>query len=180
MNQDIELLKYPLGRYQPSDDIAPAQLAAWIEELATFPSRLRMVAESLSKDQLDTPYRPEGWTLRQVIHHLADSHMNAYIRFKLAITEEHPTIKPYNEKLWAECAESKFGPIASSLDLLETLHARWVLFLNTLEPADFERTYFNPEQQKSSALKNVLGVYAWHGAHHLAHITETQKRHAWL
>ena len=103
MNQDMEQLKYPLGRYQPSEDIAPVQLAAWIEELATFPSRLRVVAEGLSDEQLDTPYRPEGWTLRQVIHHLADSHMNAYIRFKLAITEGHPTIKPYSEKLWAEC-----------------------------------------------------------------------------
>ncbi|MFM6954361.1 MAG: YfiT family bacillithiol transferase [Sphingobacteriaceae bacterium] len=180
MNQDIEQLKYPLGRYQPSEDISPAQLAAWVEELATFPSHLRAVAEGLSEEQLDTPYRPEGWTLRQVIHHLADSHMNAYIRFKLAVTEEHPIIKPYSEKLWAECAEGASGPIVVSLDLLEALHWRWVLFLKTLSPADFERTYFNPEQQKIAALKNVLGVYAWHGAHHLAHITETQKRKAWL
>jgi hypothetical protein len=180
MNQDIEHLKYPVGRYQHREDISPIQLAAWIEELATFPNRLRAVAEGLSDEQLDTTYRPEGWTLRQVIHHLADSHMNAYIRFKLAVTEDNPTIKPYSEKLWAESVEASSAPIAVSLNLLEALHQRWVLFLNTLAPEDFERTYFNPEQQKTAALKNVLGIYAWHGAHHLAHITETLKRNASL
>ena len=129
---------------------------------------------------IDTPYRDGGWTLRQVVHHLPDSHINAYIRFKLAITEDRPSIKPYREDLWAECEEAKHGPIQDSLDLLDALHRRWVAFLRTLEPQDFLRTYYHPAQDKEYDLGIVLSLYVWHGEHHLSHITETKKRKGWV
>lgn len=180
MEPDLELLKYPIGRYQPQAEISPEQINTWIAELADLPKQLKAAVEDLNDAQLDTPYRPEGWTLRQVVHHLPDSHLNAYIRFKLALTEENPSIKPYKEALWAECTEAQSGPVAVSLALLDNLHQRWVLYLKTLKIEDFERTYFHPEQQKTVALKNVLGLYAWHGAHHLEHIKQTRKRNNWL
>lgn len=174
--QDLEKLKYPIGRYQAPNEFSEKQIRDWVNALAEFPVRLRSTVENLSDPQLDTTYRPGGWTLRQVIHHLADSHMNAYIRVKLAITEENPHIRPYNEAIWAECEEAKFGNIDVSLALLEQLHQRWVLFLRTLKPTDFDRTYFHPEHQNNYDLKHLLGLYVWHGEHHLAHINETLQR----
>lgn len=171
----LEQLKYPIGRFQFDEEADESRCQLWISALASLPSELRLAVAGLSDQALDTPYRPGGWTLRQVVHHLADSHANAYIRFKLAVTEEHPHIRPYAEADWAECEDAKFAPIGVSLDLLDALHQRLVLFLKTLKPEDFERTYFHPEHQKTFNLKYLLGLYAWHGAHHLAQINAAKK-----
>ncbi len=171
----LEQLKYPIGRFQFDEEADESRCQLWISALASLPSELRLAVAGLSEEALDTPYRPGGWTLRQVVHHLADSHTNAYIRFKLAVTEEHPHIRPYAEADWAECEDAKFAPIGVSLDLLDALHQRLVLFLKTLKSEDFERTYFHPEHQKTFNLKYLLGLYAWHGAHHLAQITAAKK-----
>ncbi len=180
MNQDLELLKYPIGKFQAKPEVNADDIEGWIAAIAELPQRLQEVAAGLNDVQLDTPYRPNGWTLRQVIHHLADSHLNAYVRFKLALTEKNPHIRPYDEALWAQCEDAKSAPVAVSLALLTSLHQRWVIFLKTLKPADFERTYFHPEHQKTFALTFALGLYAWHGQHHLAHITTTKQQHGWL
>lgn len=180
MNTDLEQLKYPIGKYQAQSDADEQQLNEWMHNIAELPQKLRTEVAGLSDEQLDTPYRPDGWTLRQVVHHLADSHLNAYIRFKLALTEENPSIRPYDENLWAGCKEAKTAAIAVSLNLLDSLHQRWLQSLKTLSVKDFERTYFHPQHQKTFNLKFLLGLYAWHGAHHLAHITETKKRNSWL
>lgn len=134
---------------------------------------------NLSNEQLDTSYRPAGWTLRQVVHHLPDSHMNAYVRIKLTVTEDNPTIRPYLEARWAECEEARTAPVQVSLDLLESLHERWALFLRSMQAADFDRTYYHPEHQKNVPLREVISMYAWHGRHHLTHITQTKKGNGW-
>ncbi len=172
---DIENLKYPIGRfkYEPSGQ---EELEKQIERIASLPGKLRSVAEGLTEERLDTPYREGGWSLRQVIHHIPDSHMNAYIRFKLAVTEDNPIIKPYYEDRWAECDDARHGPVSVSLNLLESIHNRWVLFLNSLPEAAFNRTYHHPEQGKDYSLREVVSMYAWHGEHHLAHITEAEAR----
>lgn len=163
-------LRFPIGKFAPQTDVSFEQVTAWITEIEQLPARLRAAVAGLTDEQLDTPYRPGGWTIRQVIHHLPDSHANAYIRFKLAMTEENPTIRPYQEDRWAECEDARFGPVDISLNLLEHLHHRWVLFLRSLTAADFSRTYVHPEHGKQSSLANVAGMYAWHGEHHLAHV----------
>ena len=177
---ELELLKYPIGRYAPLQEPTEQQRMEWIAQIVALPQQIKQAVYKLNDEQLNTSYRPGGWNLRQVVHHLADSHLNAYTRFKLAITENNPSIRPYDENLWAECEDGKHAPIAVSLDLLESLHQRWVVFLKTLKSSDFDRTYFHPERQKTFDLNYLLGLYAWHGVHHLAHITETCKREAWL
>ena len=175
MSEDI---RYPVGKWirQPvENDAARAGLIRHIEEL---PAKLKAAVAGLTDTQLDTPYRPEGWTPRQIVHHVADSHMNAYIRFKLAVTESHPTIKPYNEQTWAETSEAKSGPVSLSLPLLESLHQRWVTFLKSLDSAAFARTVMHPEKG-SMTLDDLLDLYAWHSRHHTAHITEMRKRNSW-
>ncbi len=172
---DIEKLRFPIGRYVPPETISDIQLLNWIDEIEQLPLLLRNATNNLPETALDTPYRPEGWTLRQVIHHLADSHMNAYIRFKLAVTEDNPTIKPYFEDRWAETSDSKDGNIDLSLNLLEALHKRWVLFLRSMSQEDWNKTFYHPENKRSAALKEVAGLYAWHGNHHLNHILMTIK-----
>lgn len=173
---EIEQLKYPIGRfkYEPNDG---ADLSKQIGRITALPANLRRAVQGLSDGQLDTIYREGGWTLRQVVHHLPDSHMNAYIRFKLAITEDLPKIKPYHEDRWAECEEAKYGPVSDSLDLLDSIHRRWVAFLITLKPADFDRMYYHPGQDKNYILREVVSMYAWHGEHHLAHINQTKHSH---
>lgn len=176
---NLEQLKYPTGTFSVPKEIGASQIGDWIEQLNLFPAKLRAAVAVLTDEQMDTPYRPGGWTLRQVVHHLPDSHLNAYLRFKLALTEDNPVIKPYYEDRWAETAEAKNGPVAMSLDLLGALHNRWVALLRTVAPGQFKRTYFHPENNKTYALDVVLALYVWHGEHHLAHITETVKRHNW-
>lgn len=168
----LEKLRYPVGHYAFGDNIPKEQLEAWIEEIASLPVRLEETLAALSaidRRLLDTPYREGGWTPRQVVHHLADSHMNSFIRMKLALTEEHPTIKPYREDAWAELADSRTADIGLSLQLLTALHARWSVLLRNLTEADYRRTFAHPESG-SVDLANQVGLYAWHGRHHLAHI----------
>lgn len=179
MNEDIDFLRFPLGKFTVPDIISPNQIEIWINTLEKFPAEVESVTATLSESQLDTPYRPGGWTIRQVVHHLPDSHMNAYIRFKLAITEKHPIIRPYREERWAECEEARSAPVDISLSLLKSLHIRWTVFLRTLTEENFNRTYIHPENSKVFSLKEVLGMYVWHSNHHLAHITETIKRNEW-
>ncbi len=172
-------LRYPIGKYAPPAEITDAQRAAWIDEVAHAPDALRMAVRGLTAEQLDTPYRPGGWTVRQVVHHLPDSHLNAYTRFKLALTEEEPTIKPYAEDRWAELADTREVPIEVSLTLLEALHERWVALLRAMSAADFRRTYRHPEHGRIYRLDEVLGLYAWHGRHHTAHITTLRQQKGW-
>jgi hypothetical protein len=178
MNTDIEKLKYPIGKFTFKEIEGNAYLDL-IDRLADLPNKLRLAVSNLDDARLDTPYREGGWTLRQVIHHLPDSHGNAYIRFKLAFTEENPTIRLYHEERWAECEEAKYGDIIDSLDLLDSLHRRWVSFVRTFKPQDFAKTYYHPERKRNYSLAEVLSMYVWHGEHHLAHITETRKHRAW-
>ena len=178
-NQTLEQLRFPTGRFTPPADYSEATRLALIDEIAALPKQLRDATDELTDEQLDTRYRPEGWTLRQVVHHLADSHMNAYIRFKLAITEDNPTIRPYFEARWAELPDGKIDPIDLSLDILDAVHRRWVIVLHNMEAADFERTYVHPEYGKVIPMNENLAMYAWHCRHHLAHITECVKRNGW-
>lgn len=175
---DIEQLKYPIGKYTPPEIITPAYLAEWIATIANLPKLLADAVEGLTDVQLDTPYRPDGWTVRQVVHHLADSHMNAFIRFKLTVTEDNPTIKPYFEERWAQLVDSAM-PVDVSLELLKSLHARWVILLQSLSSVEFERTYFHPQYQYTVPLARVTGLYAWHSNHHLRHITALKERNNW-
>ena len=178
-NNFYENLQYPIGKFQAPATITDSQIKKWINQLEEFPMRLRATVMGLTDEQLNTRYRSEGWTLRQVVHHLADSHINSYVRFKLAMTEDTPTIRPYMEDRWAECLEARTAPVEVSLDLLESIHLRWVMFLRTLSPEDFDRAFIHPEHNKKTILKNVLGMYVWHGEHHLAHILSTKKRNGW-
>ncbi|BAC12738.1 hypothetical conserved protein [Oceanobacillus iheyensis HTE831] len=169
--------KYPIGEFQFDGEITNIIINEWINEIEDLPRLLKNTVIDLNNEQLDTSYRSGGWTVRQVIHHLADSHMNAYIRLKLAITEENPVIKPYDEKEWAELYDYNL-PIEISLSLIEALHKRWCSLLRDLSPTDMERTFKHPESGSISIGKNI-GIYAWHGKHHLAHITSLCKRKDW-
>jgi hypothetical protein len=170
--------RYPIGKFAFDGTVDVAQHEVWISEIASQPARLREAVQGFTDAQLDTPYRDGGWTVRQVVHHVPDSHMNAYIRFKLSLTEVNPTIKPYTEGAWANLPDSTL-PVEVSLRLLESIHERWLTLLEHMTDADFGKTYFHPESQKTFVLKNVLGLYAWHGNHHIAHITELRKRMNW-
>ena len=178
MEQNIEHLKYPIGKYieQP---FSTAQLKEWLLDIKTLPLQLEEAVINLDESQLDTPYRPDGWTIKQVIHHLADSHMNAYIRFKLGLTENKPTIKPYEEQLWAEMADTKNLPIQISTTLLFALHTRLHEVLKNILPEEWNRTLYHPEHKKEMTLWYLLGMYAWHGKHHVAHIRGLSEREKW-
>ena len=171
-------LRYPIGTFQWSGEVSDEQLLTWIREIEDLPVHLRLAVKGLNTEQLDTPYRDEGWTIRQVVHHVADSHMNSYIRFKLALTEVQPTIKPYEEALWAELADSNTLPVETSLALLDALHYRWTTLLRSLKPVDFKRTFIHPVNGVLS-LSYATGLYNWHGRHHLAHITTLKERLGW-
>ena len=171
-------LRYPIGEFKFEGPLAQDQRQALIEKIEQTPARMRAAVAGLNDEQLDTPYRPEGWNVRQVVHHVPESHLNAYIRFKLAITEDEPTIKPYFEDRWAELDDARQAPIAPSLDLLDALHSRWIWFLRSLKPEDFQRTFRHPELGVVSLDKNIA-LYAWHGQHHVAHITSLRERMGW-
>lgn len=170
-------LSYPIGTFQFEGKVTATLKDSWIDDIAHLPKLLRDAVHNLTNEQLDTAYRPGGWTVRQVVHHVADSHMNAYIRFKLALTEENPIIKPYDETAWAELSDYTL-PIEPSLLLLETLHTRWTQLLRSLTPTDLEKTFIHPDAGSVSLGENI-GIYAWHGKHHLAHITSLSQRQNW-
>ncbi|MFY9583632.1 MAG: bacillithiol transferase BstA [Candidatus Acidiferrales bacterium] len=171
-------LRYPIGEFSyPGEQTADERRRA-IEEIEAAPVRLRAAVQGLSPQQLDTPYRSGGWTVRQVVHHVPDSHLNAYTRFKLALTEDEPTIKPYDEARWAELADVRTAALEVSLALLEALHQRWILLLRSLRPEDFRRTLRHP-QRGVMTLEQMLCYYAWHGRHHVAHITSLRERMGW-
>ena len=171
-------LRYPIGKFHFDGPSTEEQKSKLIDEIAQAPVNLRAAVQGLSRQQLDTPYRPEGWTVRQVTHHVPDSHLNAYTRFKLALTEEEPTIKPYAEDRWAQLADTQATPVEVSLTLLDSLHDRWVRLLRSLGPQDWTRTFRHPELGSVSLEKN-LALYAWHGRHHVAHITSLRERSGW-
>jgi hypothetical protein len=173
-----EALKYPIGKYVPQP-FSNAQKEKWLLDLKFLPSELETAVQNLDEHQLQTPYREGGWTVQQVVHHVADSHMNAYIRFKLGMTENNPTIKGYNEKEWALLADVNKVPINVSLTLLHSLHLRWVAAIENLDHADWERTVFHPERQKEMLLWFLLGMYVWHGKHHTQHILALRERMKW-
>ena len=170
--------RYPIGQFTFDGVTTEAQRKKFIDDIEQTPAALRAAIQGLSPQQLETPYRDGGWTVRQVIHHVPDSHMNAYIRFKLALTEDEPTIKPYMEDRWAKTHDVHSTPLEVSLALLEALHDRWVRLLRSLQPADWKRIFRHPELGTVSLEKN-LAIYSWHGRHHVAHITELRKRMGW-
>ncbi len=171
-------IRYPIGRLDPKPQLTDADRQILIQQIAEAPMKLREAVRGLTDQQLDVPYREGGWTSRQQVHHLPDSHMNAYTRFKLGMSEQQPTIKPYDQDLWARMADAKSSPIEPSLALLESLHTRWVIFLRSLKPADFARTINHPESGVMS-LDRLLQIYAWHGRHHVGHIVALRQRMGW-
>jgi hypothetical protein len=170
--------RYPVGKFVFDKDVTPEKRKACIRDIAVLPANLRRVLEGLSNAQMDTPYRDGGWTVRQVAHHLADSHMNAFVRCKLALTENAPTIKPYDQDAWAQTADVLKADTGLSLSLLEGMHARWTLLLNAMTPADFARTFMHPERGPMT-LDQTLQTYAWHCRHHVAQIHSQRKRMGW-
>jgi len=177
--QDLESMKYPIGRLQIPDKYTDRNIKQWISTIEKFPQQLENLVEDFDDLQLDTPYRPEGWTVRQVIHHMADSHLNAYIRFKWTLTEDKPTIKVYHEDRWAILHDAKDADIDISLSLIESLHARWVYMLKNLTSDQLKRTFIHPEKKEISIVQ-LIAMYAWHSEHHLAHITSLAKREDWI
>ncbi len=176
-------LQYPIGKFAWNRSgegllATEPERQQWMVEIESAPGRLRAAVAGLTDAQLDTPYRPGGWTVRQLVHHLADSHMNSYVRFRLALTENEPTVKPYDEKLWANLSDARSASIESSLALLESMHKRWILLLRALKAEDFARTLMHPESGRGS-LEKYLAMYAWHGKHHVAHITSLRERSGW-
>ena len=171
-------LRYPVGPFEFAGTLSNEQRQTLIEQIAATPEKMRAAVEGLTDEQLNTPYRPEGWTVRQVVHHVPESHMNSYVRFKLAITEEEPTIKPYFEDRWAQLDDARQAPVELSLNLLHALHERWVWFLRSLKEPDFQRSFRHPELGTVSLDKNIA-LYAWHGRHHVAHITSLRERMKW-
>ncbi len=170
--------RFPIGKFSYTGAPTEEQRNRFIADIENTPGALRAALKGLSAQQIETPYRDGGWTVRQVVHHLPDSHMNAYVRFKLALTEEEPTIKPYAEDRWAELEDSRTTPIETSLALLENLHSRWIRLLRSIKPEEWKRNFRHPEMGVVPLEKNVA-LYSWHGRHHVAHITELRKRMGW-
>lgn len=171
-------LRYPIGPFKLEGDPTEEQIKRAIDDIEEAPAKLRAAVEGLSGEHLETPYRPGGWTVRQVGHHVPDSHMNAYIRLRLALTEDTPTIKPYDENAWSQLDDAQSAPIEVSLALLDSLHARWVMLLRSLGPSDFARLFKHPDIGVLSVGKNTC-LYGWHGKHHVAHITGLRDRMGW-
>ena len=171
-------LRYPIGKFTYEGPSTEEQKQKYINDIEQAPANLRAALKGLSDQQLDTPYRPEGWTVRQVVHHVPDSPLNAYIRYTLALTEDEPTIKPYAEDRWARLADTQATPVEVSLAMLDSLHDRWVRLLRSLQPEDWKRAFRHPELGLVSLEKN-LALYAWHGRHHVAHITSLRERNGW-
>jgi hypothetical protein len=175
----LDQLRYPVGKFAFKADADEKEIKQWISEIEQMPAHLKNAVKGLNDTQLNTPYREGGWSVRQVVHHLADSHMNAYMRFKLALTEDKPNIKPYLEKAWAEMEDSLNLPIDISVSILEPLHTRWVYMLKTIKGNQFDRSVFHPESKREMTVKFLMALYAWHGKHHVAHITSLRKIKGW-
>jgi len=171
-------LRYPIGRFEWPNSVDAVERREYLRQIAEAPGRFREAVRGLSESQLDTAYRPGGWTVRQVAHHVADSHMNNYVRIRLALTEDEPTIKPYDEATWAELADARTAPVEISLALIESLHARWVALAESLSEAAIGRAFLHPERGRVRLDVN-LAMYAWHGRHHAAHITRLREREGW-
>lgn len=175
----LEHLKYPIGKARIPDNIAAKDVDKWISILESFPRKLRLITQNLTDEQLDTPYREGGWTVRQVVHHVVDSHYNSYIRFKWTLTEDKPVIKAYFEERWAELDDYK-APIELSLMALDSLHAKWVYLLKSLSDADLKKVFIHPETNEEVSLEKNIGIYAWHSKHHYAHIGNLLTRRDWF
>jgi hypothetical protein len=171
-------LRYPIGPFRLEGSPKPDEIKRAIDDIAEAPAKLRSAVAGLSVEQLETPYRPDGWTVRQVVHHVPDSHMNAYIRLRLALTEDSPTIKPYDENRWARLEDAQSAPIEVSLSLLDSLHERWVTLLRSLDERGFARVFTHPDIGVLTVGKNTC-LYGWHGKHHTAHITSLRERMGW-
>jgi hypothetical protein len=175
----LEDLRFPVGKLDLEAPITETDHGRLIDEIAATPANLRAAVSGLDSKQMATPYRPGGWTVTQVVHHLPESHMQEYARTKLALTEENPVIKPYDEAKWAELPDVGKTPAEASLALLEPLHTRWVILLRSLTPAQLQRAFFHPEHQKLITVERLVAMYAWHGRHHVAHITNLRARNGW-
>lgn len=171
-------LQYPIGKFVEDPNVTPEKRHRWIGEIAAAPGSLRAAVAGLAPEHLDTPYRPGGWTVRQVVHHMPDSHIHVYVRFRLALTESGPTIKGYDAAAWGELSDARTAPVEPSLALFDALHQRWVLLLTSLAPGDFARTFRRPDSQVVT-LDRALQTYAFHGRHHVAHITSLRERMGW-
>jgi hypothetical protein len=177
--EELEELRYPIGRFRPLQSYTMENVNAEIDRIEAAPAALGEALKGLKKKQLDTPYRADGWTVRQVVHHLADSHINGYCRVKLALTEEVPRIRPYREAKWAELGEAREGDHKPSLRLLKELHTRWVMSLRSLTPDQLSRALIHPDVDAPFPIPAVLSLYAWHGEHHVAHVTRLREREGW-
>lgn len=176
---DIEQKKFPIGTFEVPENICDITLDEYIKVIKDFPGKLKNLIEDFSDDQLDTQYRPGGWTVRQLVNHIADSHINSFIRFKLALTEENPTIKPYDEAKWAELQDSLNMPVKPAMRIIRGTHQRWTTLLKSMTNKQFERTFHHPEQNKNYDLRHCLALYAWHCNHHFAHIENLKKEKGW-
>jgi len=174
----MEDIRYPIGKFTTQENYTPEEISSFLNRIEELPSKLESAIRNLNDSQLDTPYREGGWTVRQVVHHVADSHMHAYIRTKWTLTENEPVIKAYLEKLWAETSETK-SPPDISISFLKALHAKWVILLRSIPADDLNRFFVHPETRKQITLKTLMGTYAWHGKHHLAHITQLKRQKGW-
>jgi len=175
---DLTMLQYPIGKFSFKEDVTPESRKNFIKEIEELPSKLKKAVSGLTDEQLDTPYRHDGWTIRLVVHHIPDSHLNAYVRIKLTLTEKEPLIKTYEEKEWAKLHDYYQTPIQVSLDLLEALHKRWVILLNSLNENDFQKKFKHPEWGLNT-IDFLIAQYAWHGNHHVSHITALRERMGW-
>jgi DinB superfamily len=174
----LQQLRYPIGEMPAPLTFSESDITNWVNDIEQLPAKLRTAVQNLTPQQLDTPYRPEGWTVRQVVHHVSDSHINAFTRLKLALTEENPTIRPYEEQFWAELPDSKME-IEPSLRIIEHLHQKMVKILRGLSTAELDRTFFHPGSKKTFKVGTLAAMYAWHGLHHLAHIVNLAIREKW-
>lgn len=179
MDDSLEQAMYPIGRFQIPEKYMPEMQDAWIDAIEALPGWLDIVIQNLDEHQLQTPYREGGWTIHQVIHHIADSHMNAFIRLKLALSEDSPTVKPYDEKIWADMPDVETVPVNISITLLHALHRRWGQLLRNMEPEDWERTIYHPEHERYIPVWEMTDQYAWHGRHHMEQVRHLRERNNW-
>lgn len=178
-SMELTQLQYPIGQYRQPDPITPEHLQSWTRQIAGLPGRLEAALTGLTDAQLDTPYRPGGWTVRQLVHHIADSHLNACCRVRLALTEDSPNIKPYDQDEWVKLPDAMTLPVGPSLNIIRGVHARWAFLLSNLDGTGFLRSFVHPEYGTVFTIASATGLYAWHGGHHLAHILELKKRNGW-